>query len=80
MVSSFVIAVGFFVAGKMDMNIAPHVSLVITVAATTIVWITVTLMTRPADRSKSARVLSAGSTRGSRLAADSSRGWRERLA
>lgn len=52
MVSSFVIAVGFFVAGKMNVDIAPHVSLVITVAATTIVWITVTLLTRPADRSK----------------------------
>jgi hypothetical protein len=52
MVSSFVIAVGFFAAGKMNVEIAPHVSLVITVAATTIVWITVTLLTRPADRSK----------------------------
>ena len=52
MVSSFVIAVGFFVAGKMNVEIAPHVSLVITVAATTMVWITVTLLTRPADRSK----------------------------
>jgi solute:Na+ symporter, SSS family len=52
MVSSFVIAVGFFVAGKMNMSIAPHLSLVITVAATTIVWITVTLLTRPADRTK----------------------------
>jgi len=52
MVSSFVIAVGFFVAGKMNVNIAPHMSLVITVAATTIVWITVTLLTGPTDRSK----------------------------
>jgi SSS family solute:Na+ symporter len=52
MVSSFVIALGFFIAGKMNAQIAPHVSLVITVAATTIVWITVTLLTRPADRSK----------------------------
>jgi Na+/proline symporter len=52
MVSSFVIAVAFFIAGKMHVNIAPHVSLVITVASTTIVWITVTLLTRPADRSK----------------------------
>ena len=52
MVSSFVIAVGFFVAGKMNMNIAPHVSLVITVGATTVVWITVTLLTSAADRTK----------------------------
>jgi Na+/proline symporter len=52
MVSSFLIAVGFFVAGKMNVKIEPHVSLVVTVAATTIVWITVTLLTSPADRSK----------------------------
>ena len=52
MISSFVIALGFFVAGKMKVEIAPHLSLVITVAGTTIVWITVTLLTRPADRSK----------------------------
>src|SRR4029453_21286 len=37
---------------KMNISIAPHVSLVITVVATTIVWITVTLLTKPADRSK----------------------------
>jgi hypothetical protein len=36
----------------MNFSLAPHVSLVITVAATTVVWITVTLVTRPADRSK----------------------------
>jgi solute:Na+ symporter, SSS family len=52
MISSFVIALGFFIAGKMKVEIAPHVSLVITVAGTTIVWITVTFLTRPADRSK----------------------------
>lgn len=52
MVSSFTIAVAFFVAGKMNVIIAPHVSLVITVAATTIVWIGVTFLTEPADRSK----------------------------
>ena len=33
-------------------RVTGHVSLVITVASTTIVWITVTLLTRPADRSK----------------------------
>lgn len=52
MVSSFFIAVGFFIAGKMNVNIAPHLSLVITVAATTIVWITVTLLTKATDRLK----------------------------
>lgn len=50
MVSSFIIAVGFFVAGKANVNIASHVSLLITVAATTVVWIMVTLLTQPTDR------------------------------
>jgi hypothetical protein len=36
----------------MNVKIEPHVSLVVTVAATTVVWITVTLLTSPADRSK----------------------------
>jgi Na+/proline symporter len=51
MVSSFVIALGFFIAGKNDAAVPVHVSLLITVAATTVVWITVTFMTRPTDRS-----------------------------
>ena len=50
MVSSFVIAVGFFVAGKMGRTAKPYVSLVITVAATSVVWIVVTFLTKPADR------------------------------
>lgn len=50
MLSSFVIAVAFFIAGKMNVDVAPHVSLVITVAATTVVWIAVTLLTRPTER------------------------------
>jgi Na+/proline symporter len=52
MISSFVIAIGFFVAGKQGLTVAPHLSLGITVAATTVVWIAVTLLTKPTDRSK----------------------------
>jgi SSS family solute:Na+ symporter len=52
MVSSFVIAVALFVAGKMGIHIAPHRSLSFSVAATSIVWITVTFLTKPSDRSK----------------------------
>src|SRR6266571_3851857 len=52
MVSSFVIAVAFFVAGKMGIHIAPHRSLSFSVAATSIVWITVTFLTKPSDRSQ----------------------------
>jgi solute:Na+ symporter, SSS family len=50
MVASFLIAAGFFVAGKMGVNIAPHISLVITVAATTLVWLIVTYLTAPTER------------------------------
>lgn len=50
MVSSFVVAVGFFVAGKMGMKVASHVSLLVTVATTTVVWVAATFLTKPADR------------------------------
>ncbi len=50
MASSFVIAAGFFVAGKMGATIPAHVSLLITVAATTVVWVAVTLLSAPTDR------------------------------
>jgi Na+/proline symporter len=50
MVSSFVVALGFFIAGKNGAEIPSHISLLITVATTTVVWITVTFLTRPTDR------------------------------
>ncbi|MGH7471470.1 MAG: sodium:solute symporter family protein [Longimicrobiales bacterium] len=50
MASSFVIAVGFFLAGRLGAAVPAHVALVITVAATTVVWVSVTLLTRPTDR------------------------------
>jgi solute:Na+ symporter, SSS family len=50
MASSFLIALGFFVAGKMGMGIPSHISLLITVAATTVIWVSVTLMTPPTER------------------------------
>ena len=52
MVSSFVIAIGFFLAGKAGVTIQTHVSLFITVAITTVVWMTVTLLTEPTQRAK----------------------------
>jgi len=52
MVSSFVIAVGFFLAEKAGAGIPPHVSLVLTVAITTVVWMAVTLLTEPTQRAK----------------------------
>jgi len=50
MVGSFVVALGFFIAGKYGAEIPSHISLLITVATTTVVWITVTFLTRPTDR------------------------------
>ncbi len=50
MAGSFIIAVGFFVAGKMGAVIPSHVALLVTVAATTVLWVTVTFLTEPTDR------------------------------
>jgi Na+/proline symporter len=52
MVSSFFVALGFFIAGKYTSGatIAAHTSLLITVAVTTIVWVAATYMTAPTDR------------------------------
>jgi len=50
MASSFLVAVGFFLAGKAGHAVATHVSLVITIAVTTLVWVAATYLTRPTDR------------------------------
>jgi Na+/proline symporter len=50
MVSSFVVAVGFFLAGKMGTKVASHVSLLVTVGVTTVVWVAATYLTKPTDR------------------------------
>jgi Na+/proline symporter len=50
MLSSFLVAVGFFVARKSGVQIPEHWSLIATVATTTVVWITVTFLAPPADR------------------------------
>ena len=55
MVSSFLIAFGFFVARKMGVAIPDPVPLLVTVAATTVVWVTVTMLTKPADRASLVR-------------------------
>jgi Na+/proline symporter len=44
MISSFLVAVGFFVARKNGAQIADHVSLIATVATTTVVWVSVTFL------------------------------------
>jgi Na+/proline symporter len=50
--SSFLVALGFFVAQKTGHAVPSHVSLVLTVAATTVVWLAVTFATPPTDRQK----------------------------
>jgi solute:Na+ symporter, SSS family len=50
MASSFLLAVGFFVATKAGGGVPPQVGLLLTVATTTIVWIVVAFVTPPVDR------------------------------
>ncbi|AHG89738.1 Na+/solute symporter [Gemmatirosa kalamazoonensis] len=49
MVSSFLVALGFFIAGRSGAAVPAHVSLLVTVAVTSVVWIGTTLLTRPTD-------------------------------
>jgi SSS family solute:Na+ symporter len=49
MASSFIVALGFFIARKNGLEVASHVSLLITVGVTTIVWMITTLIAPPAD-------------------------------
>jgi Na+/proline symporter len=52
MASSFVVALGFFVAKKMGTGVADHVSLLVTVGVTTFVWIAATYLSPQTDREK----------------------------
>ena len=51
MASSFIVAVGFFIAAKTGHGVADHISLIITVAVTTLVWVAVTYLAKPTNRS-----------------------------
>jgi Na+/proline symporter len=50
MVSSFAVALAFFVASKQGVAIATHTSLLVTIAITTVVWVAATYLTTPTDR------------------------------
>jgi SSS family solute:Na+ symporter len=52
MASSFIVALGFFIGRKNGIMVPEHISLLITVAVTTVVWISVTYLTPPTDRAK----------------------------
>jgi SSS family solute:Na+ symporter len=47
MAVSFVVAIGFFIAGKAGSAVDPNVALLVTVFATTLAWVGVTLATSP---------------------------------
>jgi Na+/proline symporter len=49
MVSSFLIAIGFHLAGKAGHPVPAHLSLIGSVILTTLIWVTVTLLTSPSD-------------------------------
>ena len=50
MASSFVLAAGLFVAQRFDIRVPTHVSLVATIAITTVVWLITAYVTEPTDR------------------------------
>lgn len=49
MIVSFVVSVGFFVAGKSGVVFSPNTPLLVTVFATTFAWVAATLLTAPED-------------------------------
>jgi SSS family solute:Na+ symporter len=49
MASSFLVALGFFIARKNGVVVPEHVSLLVTVATTTVVWAITTMVAAPAD-------------------------------
>jgi Na+/proline symporter len=50
MVSSFIVALGFFIARKNGAEISTEASLLVTVGVTTVVWVAATLIAPPTDR------------------------------
>lgn len=52
MVSSFLVAVAFFVAGKMGHPVPTHWSLILTVVFTTVIWVSVAYLAPATDRGK----------------------------
>jgi len=50
MISSFLLAAGFLIAQKSGTPIDPTIQLLVSVAITTVVWVTVTLATAPTER------------------------------
>ncbi|HYV98038.1 MAG TPA: sodium:solute symporter family protein, partial [Gemmatimonadaceae bacterium] len=55
MISSFLVAVGFFIARKNGAQISSEASLLVTVAVTTIVWVAATMIAQPTDKATLAK-------------------------
>ncbi len=68
MLASFAVAFGLFMAGRFGAVIPVHLSLLVTIAVTTVVWVLVTFLTRPTDR--------AALLRFCRLVRPAGPGWR----
>ncbi len=52
MASSFSVAVYFFIRGKMGNPVPQHISLLVTIAFTTAIWLAVTYLTKPVKKEK----------------------------
>jgi hypothetical protein len=52
MASSFSVAVYFFIRGKMGNPVPQHISLLVTIAFTTVIWLAVTYLTKPVKKEK----------------------------
>ncbi|MFN8652705.1 MAG: sodium:solute symporter family protein [Gemmatimonadales bacterium] len=50
MVASFLVAVGFLLAGKAGISVPSHIGLIAGVVVTTVVWVTTALVTEPTSR------------------------------
>ncbi len=66
MASSFVLAVGLLVLERNGVAIPSHLSLIVTVAVTTAVWLAATFLTPPTDDGHAAALLHAGAARRAR--------------
>jgi hypothetical protein len=67
MVSSFIVAAGFFVAGITGHGVPTHIALLATVGVTTVAWVVTALATEPTDRATLVRFY--------RLVQPAGRGW-----
>ncbi|MDD8030608.1 MAG: Na+:solute symporter [Acidobacteriota bacterium] len=52
MASSFSVAVYFFIKGKLGNPVPQHISLLVTIAFTTVIWLAVTYLTKPVKKEK----------------------------